>query len=152
MNKFVTFSDDERPEIVELIKKFFSSLQTAYKPALDLVLPNTVERHASEFIRLQRAAYNLDQAAIAEGYESAADRIAKKTIEEAEKAAAVKAEEEAREQARIAEQDKKLAEQLAEEKRIQEAEAEAAAERQAERIATLTAEKMGATQANVTEQ
>ncbi len=89
--KFITYSDGDMEQLETLIGKYFASFQKQYAPALDLVLPATVSKHARKFLLEQKAVYLLDQEAIERGHASAAHEMAFIAKEKADKDAAEKA-------------------------------------------------------------
>ena len=149
MDKFLNFEKSEMEELKKVILRHFESMKKEFAPSLDLVTTDFVDRHCNRFLLEIKAEYLLDQKAIQEGYESAADKHFKIAKDAADKAATEKAEAELKQ--RLA--DEKEAEILKvaalREKAAKELRDEQDAQRVAELKAQLKAESLGKDQVKI---
>jgi hypothetical protein len=136
LEKFTNYDDNELAEIKKIIHEYFMSLKTTFAPAMDLFTSETIERHANKFLLEKKAEYLLDMKAIADGFESEADRQFQIAQKAAEEAATAKAKADALAKAQKDEETRILNEEIVRQKVLQDLrdkeDAEAAAKLKAE--------------------
>lgn len=147
--KLLTFSDDEMGELKQFVHDHFDSLKQEYKPALDLVQHDAVERHVNKFLLEKKAAYLLDAQAQKEGHESYAHKVAAEEKARAEKEAEEKAKQDAIDAAKKVEEDRILQEEVERQRVLKDARDKEDAEAAALLRAKLRSESLGKEQAKV---
>jgi len=142
-DKTYNFDDAQIAELRKIVGEAVSFLKEKTAPALDLLLPSTTEKLVNQFLLEKKAEFLLDEAAIEDGYESAADKVFQIEKKRKETEAEEKAKQAALEAAKKEEEDRLLAEEIAMQKKLQDARDKEDAERMATLKAQLKANAMG---------
>jgi len=147
--KFVNYDDQQMAELRTIVTNCIAFIKEQTRPALDILTAETADKLTNQFLLESKAAFLADEQAIAEGYTSLADKYFQLEKKRKEDEAAEKAKNDAIEKAKKDEEDRLFAEEVKIQKALQDQRDKEDAERMATLKATLKAQAMGESQAQV---